>query len=479
MEEELKKKIIDELGTKGLVNTEKWDVPSNVIHGCILSLSSRDVVEYEKVEKSVVELTQEGREVAHDGSQEHAFFRKIPAEGMLISECEPFRVGRAFAFKKNWVKKDGDKIFRAQDNVSDDVCAMLQNLKSIGENDVDMLKKRNLVVVKKMQYYLIREGSKFGTEDKHLTTEVTAQMVLEDKQVDLKPFNFHTDGLVLPCGGLHPLAKLRDDLKIIFLGLGFMEMSTSNYIDAAFWNFDALFLSQHHPARDPEDTFYLESDVLPDLPEKYFKDVQKIHEDGGFGSTGYKSAWKPGEAKKLMLRTHTTSESARQLYKMAQQPFCPAKLFSIDRVFRNESVDATHLAEFHQIEGLIVDKNLKLSHLMGILEEFYRKLGLGKIKFKPAYNPYTEPSMEVFAYHEGLRRWMEVGNSGIFRPEMLRTMGFDEDVSVIAWGLSLERPAMIRYKLNNIRDLLGHKVDIEFVKRCGINAFDEKTAFSS
>ncbi|CBY42803.1 unnamed protein product, partial [Oikopleura dioica] len=125
--------------------------------------------------------------------------------------------------------------------------------------------------------------------------------------------------------------------------------------------------------------------------------------------------------------------------------------FSIDRVFRNETLDNTHLAEFHQVEGLIADYNVSLADLIGVLHTFFKKLGIEKLKFKPAYNPYTEPSMEIFSYHEGLGKWTEIGNSGMFRPEMLRPMGLPENVSVIAWGLSLERPAMIKYKMNNIR----------------------------
>jgi len=153
------------------------------------------------------------------------------------------------------------------------------------------------------------------------------------------------------------------------------------------------------------------------------------------------------------------------LYKLAHQEggFKPMKYFSIDRVFRNETLDATHLAEFHQVEGVIVDYNLTLANLMGILEAFFLKLGINKLRFKPAYNPYTEPSMEIFSYHEGLKKWVEIGNSGMFRPEMLEPLGLPKDVSAIAWGLSLERPTMIRYGINNIRDLCGHKIDLKMV----------------
>jgi phenylalanyl-tRNA synthetase alpha chain len=190
---------------------------------------------------------------------------------------------------------------------------------------------------------------------------------------------------------------------------------------------------------------------------------------GGYGSLGYGYDWKYEEAEKLILRTHTTAVSSRMLYQLAQEPeFRPVKYFSIDRVFRNETVDATHLAEFHQIEGLVADRGLALGDLIGMLHGFFKKLGIEKLRFKPAYNPYTEPSMEIFSYHEGLKKWVEVGNSGMFRPEMLRPLGLPEDVRVIAWGLSLERPTMIKYGISNIRELVGHKVDLEM---CMKNAF--------
>ena len=180
------------------------------------------------------------------------------------------------------------------------------------------------------------------------------------------------------------------------------------------------------------------------FPADYLEKVKKVHSEGGFGSQGYGYDWKIEEAKKNLLRTHTTAVSARMLYKLAQDfqatgIFKPKKYFSIDRVFRNETLDATHLAEFHQIEGVVADRGLTLGDLLGVINEFFKKLGIEKLRFKPAYNPYTEPSMEIFSYHEGLQKWVEIGNSGVFRPEMLLPMGLPNDVSVIAWGLSLER----------------------------------------
>ena len=110
------------------------------------------------------------------------------------------------------------------------------------------------------------------------------------------------------------------------------------------------------------------------------------------------------------------------------------------------------------------DRNLSLGHLMGQIRSFFERIGMPSVRFKPAYNPYTEPSMEIFAFHKGLGKWVEVGNSGVFRPEMLRPMGLPEDVTVIAWGLSLERPTMILYGIDNIRDLFGHKTDLDMIQ---------------
>ena len=207
---------------------------------------------------------------------------------------------------------------------------------------------------------------------------------------------------------------------------------------------------------------FLDPSSTTDFPPVYLERVKRIHSHGGYGSIGYGYDWKVEEASKNLLRMHTTAVSARMLYKLAQEGFKPVKYFSIDRVFRNETLDATHLAEFHQIEGVVTDYGLNRGHLIGILHEFFRKLGIDKLRFKPAYNPYTEPSMEVFSYHPGLKKWVEIGNSGIFRPEMLLPMGLPEDVSVIAWGLSLERYKGFLYIYYIVSNYIRILLDILF-----------------
>lgn len=174
-------------------------------------------------------------------------------------------------------------------------------------------------------------------------------------------------------------------------------MRTDRYVESSFWNFDSLFQPQAHPARDAHDTFFVSNPQFAKVEDKkYFEAVKQIHEKGGFGSKGFDYEWEPKEAFRNLLRTHTTAMSSQYLKKISEEPFRPRKFFSIDRVFRNETLDNTHLAEFHQVEGFVIDRNLGIHHLIGILREFYKKIGIEKIWFKPTYNPYTEPSMEIF-----------------------------------------------------------------------------------
>lgn len=175
--------------------------------------------------------------------------------------------------------------------------------------------------------------------------------------------------------------------------MGFSEMPTNKFVESGFWNFDSLFVPQQHPARDLQDTFYIKDPASTDkFPSEYMERVKQVHSVGGYGSAGYRYDWKSTEAEKLVLRTHTTAISAAMLYDIANAPggFKPAKLFSIDRVFRNEAVDATHLAEFHQVEGVVADYNITLGDLIGFMEIFFNKMGITQLRFKPAYNPYTE-----------------------------------------------------------------------------------------
>ncbi|ETB60697.1 phenylalanine-tRNA ligase, alpha subunit [Plasmodium yoelii 17X] len=336
-----------------------------------------------------------------------------------------------------------------------------------GTKIINELKKRKLIEIKKKTYSQIIKTSNFKKEIKKQITDLNYLLIKnnEYKKYDIKKYNFFASGKKINKGNIHLLTKQMKFFKDIFISLGFEEMDTQNYIESSFWCFDALYIPQQHPSRDLQDTFFIKHPKYSQenfINKEYIENIKRVHTYGDYGSFGWNYKWKLEESQKNVLRTHTTANSCRALFKLAKMyketgNIISKKYFSIDRVFRNENLDSTHLAEFHQIEGLVIGKNIGLSQLIAMLSAFYKYIGIHKLKFKPTFNPYTEPSMEVYGYHEEHKKWLEVGNSGIFRPEMLMPMGFPKDVSVMAWGLSLERPTMIKYGINNIRDLFGFK----------------------
>ncbi|NUM35301.1 MAG: phenylalanine--tRNA ligase subunit alpha [Candidatus Brocadiae bacterium] len=261
----------------------------------------------------------------------------------------------------------------------------------------------------------------------------------------------------------HPLQKIIQESRKAFLQMGFEEM-VSPQVELGFWDFDALFQPQDHPSRDMQDTFYLKRPDLGTLPdEKLVEKIRKTHENGGdTGSIGWGYRWDEREARKMVLRTHTTATS---IHSIADNPNPPRKLFCVGRVFRNETISFKHLPEFHQVDGIVIDKDASFTCLLGTIQEFYKNMGFSKMKFKPAFFPYTEPSAEVYVWMESKKCWIELGGSGIFRPEV--TLPFGCKVPVMAWGLGLERLAMIRYGISDIRTLYGSDLDwLQEVRLC-------------
>lgn len=447
------------------------------------------MVAYGTHEQEVWGLTAEGADIVENGSHEAKVFNLLPKDdiGLAITDItarlgDMGRIGQANAFKNKWITKKDKNLVRAVESIVDATAELLREIRSTGKLTsnsaaLDDLKKRRLVTSTKKFSYAVRKGDAFSLDITKPITGLTWEMVQSGsyQTANFNSVNLNACGLPTSGGHLHPLLKVREEFRQIFFEMGFTEMPTNQYVESSFWNFDVLFQAQQHPARDSHDTFFIKSPATAQtVPAGLMAETKAIHETGGYGSTGYHYEWKEEECRKNILRTHTTAVSARMLHKLAQEGTKePAKYFSIDRVFRNETLDATHLAEFHQIEGLVADYNLNLGNLIGMLEAFFARLGMTKLRFKPAYNPYTEPSMEVFAFHDGLGKWIEVGNSGVFRPEMLRPLGFDENMTVIAWGLSLERPTMIKYGIDNIRSLVGHKVDLSVVRSNPICRLDK------
>ncbi|RKP12214.1 tRNA synthetases class II core domain (F)-domain-containing protein [Piptocephalis cylindrospora] len=460
-----------------------------VILGALNSLADKEMVQYTTLEKELWVLSKEGQDIANTGSHEAKVFYAVPAgtEGLEMAELTAklgpaAKIGQGKAFKNKWIKKDGSKLLRLVESIEDQAQDDLQEIVRTGNHSkadvLKDLKRRKLCDRQRLTSYSVSKGPNFSLTERHQETDITAEMLQNKswKESSFKKYNFAASAPPPPSGHLHPLMKVREEFRQIFLEMGFSEMPANRFVENSFWNFDALFVPQAHSARDLQDTFYISDPAVSGpIPEAVLGRVAKVHSEGGYGSVGYGTEWKRSEADKLVLRTHTTAVSAHMLYLLAQQPeFQPAKYFSIDRVFRNESVDATHLAEFHQVEGVIADRNATLGNLIGFMDAFFAKMGVHNIRFKPTYNPYTEPSMEIFSYHAGLKEWVEIGNSGMFRPELTRPLGLPEDVRVLGWGLSLERPTMIKYGIDNIRELLGHKVDLGMIQRNPLCRLDKK-----
>ncbi|MCO5601759.1 hypothetical protein L7F22_055884 [Adiantum nelumboides] len=463
-------------------NSEEFSVSQQLDHtellNVIKSLNGFGYVEAKDIKKEMWVLTDEGSKYASSASPEVQVFEAVTLEGIQQDQLEKklekqvFSIGKNFALKNKWLSlsKEGNKpvykrmVEQVEDTIKEQLLAV-KNGKDI--LNTDALKKRTLIKRQTWKGFSVRKGPNYAPQRSKPATDLTRDLLQKGDwdKVEFKDYNFSALGQPLECGHLHPLLKVRAQVCKIFLEMGYEEMPTNNFVESSFWNFDTLFQPQQHPARDSHDTFFLRVPAVTQrLPEEYLQRVKTMHEFGGHESIGYGYDWKRDEAEKNLLRTHTTAVSTRMLYALAQGEFSPKKYFSIDRVFRNEAVDRTHLAEFHQIEGLICDKGLTLGDLMGVLNEFFQRLGMKKLRFKPAYNPYTEPSMEIFSYFDMFNKWVEVGNSGMIRPEVLSPMGLPKDVSVIAWGLSLERPTMILYGIDNIRDLFGHKVDLKMIE---------------
>ncbi len=233
-----------------------------------------------------------------------------------------------------------------------------------------------------------------------------------------------------------------------------------NFVDTEFWNFDCLYVPQDHPAREMQDTFYMKNPHLGDLPEWAEERIGKTHEQGTSKSwLSWGGKWSPDMARQLVLRTHTTVLSARTLVYLRENGKIPGKYFSVGRVFRNEAIDWSHLSEFDQCEGIVVDPDVTFRHLLGYLKIFFNKLGYPEARFRPAYFPYTEPSVEIEVYHPVKRKWVELGGAGVFRPEVTEPL-LGEDIPVLAWGPGLSRMVFIDFDLKDIRRLYANDLEV-------------------
>ena len=286
-----------------------------------------------------------------------------------------------------------------------------------------------------------------------LTTEVLASRSWRGKS--LRPIDVEAKAPAFFPGRTHPVRDFIQEVREAYVSMGFTEVEGDS-VHPAFWNFDALFVPQDHPGREMQDTFYLDGLADSGLVRKGVVDkVARTHEDGWkTGSKGWGYSWRIDEARRLLLRTHNTVLTVKALSESKEKD---ARIFAVSKVYRNENLDYKHLAEFYQMDGIIVGEGLNVRHLMGFLKEFYRKLGMKQIKLWPTFFPYTEPSLEVVGYSEVSKSWIELSGSGVFRPEVTVPLGVK--VPVLAWGPGIERLMLMRYGLEDVRALYEADVD--------------------
>lgn len=353
--------------------------------------------------------------------------------------------------KKTLEEKFLESLPLAQDELTPEQLLAFNNLK----------KRKEIIQIEeetKTEFSLTEIGKQIaGKEIKlDLVEELTPEIIKDwKKNKKFRSYDIQAPVPKIHGGKKHFVNQSIEYAKKIWTDLGFKEM-TGTLTQTSFWNFDTLFTAQDHPVRELQDTFYLK-DIEGKLPDKELvKKIKLCHEKGVDNSKGWQYQWQEEEAKKPVLRTHTTCLSAQTLAKLKPEQL-PAKFFAIGKNFRNETVDWSHGFEFYQTEGIVIQKNLTLRNLLGYLKEFYKKMGFEKIRFAPAYFPYTEPSVEVSVFHPEKKVWLELGGSGIFRPEITIPL-LNTKIPVLAWGQGFDRIITDYYKIKDLREMYSNDI---------------------
>lgn len=473
----------------GRANVDQILQASGLAHAAVmratLTLAEKKLVIVHEEKQKVIELNQEGKQHAQAELPERRLINaliELGGEAPIEKVVEKAQLNKKFVaialgwlHRKGWAVLEEKRTLRTEQpmppqSADEQLLTFLREQGSVSykelskemQDAVSVLKRRQLLDVKERTvreldltdagHQQVMKGTKIVPEISQLTPELIVSG--KWREAKLRRFDVSVPGPEFYPAKIHPLQQVIHKAREIFLEMGFSEIR-GPFVETAFWNFDALFQPQEHPAREMMDTFYLANPKAGGLPKNSIVEaVAKTHETGWTtGSKGWGYHWSLEEAKRLVMRTHTTAETIKYL-SMHKKP--PIKVFSVDRVYRNEQVTYKNTAEFHQIEGIVVDKGVTLRDLMGTLKTFYAKFGLKKVKFWPCYFPYTEPSAQATVYVPKLERWVELCGMGMFRPEVLAPMGIKHPV--LAWGGGLERIAMLELNVDDIRMLYSNRL---------------------
>lgn len=413
---------LSELGKKTKLSDEELAISLGV-------LKSKSAIEIKKEKEMLVSITEHGKQLLKNGLIEEQFLKEMfPKELGSLNEEEKFALEN-LKKRKKIVKVELKRMVTAS---LTDLGRRLFKEKIEGD------------LLEKITPSMLKSGSWKGRKFRRFDVKINVPSVFGGRKQHYRRF--------------------LDEIRQKFISLGFTEM-TGPIVETDFWDMDALFMPQFHSARDIHQGYYIkEPKYAKDLPEDVVKKVKAAHENGfNTGSKGWRYDFDVKRTHRHILRTHDTSISARAL--ASKELKIPGKYFQIARCFRYDIIDATHLSDFNQVGGFVIEEGINFGHLKSLLRMFAEEFADAKeIKIIPSYFPFTEPSAQLMVRHEQLG-WMELAGSGIFRPEMVKPL-VGKEVPVIAWGVGLDRLAMFRLGIKDIRQLFSH--DLEFLRNARV-----------
>ncbi|MCW3990986.1 MAG: phenylalanine--tRNA ligase subunit alpha [Candidatus Bathyarchaeota archaeon] len=487
---ENERKVLLALEGRGAATTQELSAETGLARDAVEKASAwaetKGVVSFREEVSRSFNLTEEGRKYAEEGLPEKKLLELVASGRNEISalkeEFPSLNIALVWVRRNSWATIETGRLTLTEEGLAakdeetvDD--ALLSSLKrtSIDNPDedsmarLDQFVRRNLVgeFETVTRWVEITEAGRGlipavkRVKETRIITQITPEIL---QNGSWKGARFQEYDVTLPVPSLHPgkrhfISSIIDYIRRFWVELGFKEM-TGDYLELSFWNFDALFQPQDHPARDLADTFYLKTPYKGRLPEGEIVDnVRRTHENGWTtGSTGWQYKWDPEVSARNCLRTHTTSLSVKQIAKLTPDDL-PGKFFSVGRVFRNETIDWNHLAEFYQTDGIVIGEGVTFRDMQGYLKAYLEGLGLKQFRFRPGFFPYTEMSMEAEVWIEERGEWMELFGAGMFRPEVVKPL-IGVDVPVLAWGPGFDRLIMQSYGVDSIRQLYGNDLGL-------------------
>ncbi|MCX6814387.1 MAG: phenylalanine--tRNA ligase subunit alpha [Candidatus Aenigmarchaeota archaeon] len=446
-------------------------LPKAAVNKAGLWLKLKGLIEYKDKKEFKISLTTEGRNYAKNGLPEKILLKvceKDQSLEELRKKVPELTIALAWAKRNGWIEIDKGKITVTKEggpalSQKTHIEKALETGETSDEAVLAQLKARKLVTVtetKEKIFALTKEGRELIPQLGAAKEEI-GQLSPQDlktgkwREKEFRPYDIHTPVPTAVPAKMHPYTQFINYTRQKLIALGFKEVK-GPYVELEFWNSDALFMPQDHPARGIHDVFRIKNLKKGFVKDKLLmKRVSETHKNGWItGSAGWGS-WNQEQTLSLIMRSQTTAASARTLGSGARY----GKFFTIDRNFRPDVIDATHSFEFHQCEGIVVGEGMNLRHLLGYLKIFGKEIaGIKEVRFRPGYFPFTEPSVEMDGLVNG--KWVELAGSGIFRPEVTLPLGVN--VPVLAWGIGFGRLAMIKLGITDMRDLFNH--DLEWLK---------------